>query len=86
MYVLTLMLSWQLAGPIAELDNHPMYLDTLAGQVHLMGFSSWTACMNYKYSLPVTLNGAPQPYKVTGKTCHTAAYLGLTAEVPAGTQ
>ena len=80
MYVLTLILSWQLAGPIAELDNHQMFVDTLGGQIHLTGFPNWSTCMAYKYTLPVTLNGAPQPYTVTSKNCHTAQYLGLAAD------
>jgi hypothetical protein len=84
MYTLTLILSWQLAGPVAEVDSHPMFVDTLRGQIHLTGFTSWSACMNYKYTLPVLLNGASQPYSVKSKSCHTAAYLGQ-AEEPAVT-
>ena len=80
MYVLTLILSWQLAGPIAELDTHPMFVDTLRGRIHLTGFPSLSACMNYQYTMPVTLNGSPQPYTVSGRSCKTASNLGAAAD------
>jgi len=85
MYTLTLILSWQLAGPVAELDTHPMFVDTLGGKIHLTGFASWSACMNYNYQLPVLLNGVAQPYVVKSKSCHTPAYLGqgVDPSVPA---
>jgi hypothetical protein len=72
MYTLTLILSWHLAGAVAELDNHPMYVDTMGGQIHLTGFKSRSACLNYKYSMPVQLNGAAQPYSITSRSCTAA--------------
>ena len=79
MYTLTLLLSWQLVGPIAELDNHPMYVDTLRGRIHLTGFKSLAACMAYKYAMPVALNGTPQPYVVAGRSCSASTQSAAAA-------
>ena len=73
MYTLTLVLAWHLAGAVAELDSHPMFVDTMGGQIHLTGFTSRSACMAYKYNMPVALNGATQPYTVTSRSCHPAS-------------
>ena len=70
MYTLTLVLAWVLTGPVAELDGHPMFVDTLGGQIHLTGFPDRASCMGYQYSLPVQLNGVAQPYQVVSKSCH----------------
>ena len=83
MYTLTLILSWQLAGPVAELDSHQMFVDTLGGQIHLTGFASRSACMAYQYNMPVSLNGTPQPYVVTSRSCRSTSRHGAAAEMDA---
>jgi len=85
MYTLTLVLSWQLAGPVAEVDNHPMFVDTLGGQIHLTGFTSRSSCLAYKYNMPVSLNGTSQPYTITSRSCHWVAPAAAVAGSAAAT-
>ncbi len=71
MYALTLVLAWHLTWAVAGLDSHPTNVDTMGGQIHLTGFTSRSACMAHEFSMPVALNGTPQPYTETSKTCRT---------------
>ena len=57
-----------------------MFIDTLRGYIHLTGFPSLSAPMNYQYTMPVTLNGSPPPHTVTGRSCKAASGLGVAAD------
>lgn len=72
-YTLRPVLVRKLAGAVAKLDGHPIFGDTMGGQIHLAGFTSRGACLACKYRMPVTLKGAAPPLTISTHTCHATA-------------
>jgi hypothetical protein len=74
MYTLILFLAWSLpTDPLVEIQDatglHQVYLRTHSGSVTIPGFSTWHDCQNFKFNVPVTLNGVPMPYTVSERRC-----------------
>jgi hypothetical protein len=68
-YVLVLLISWTNPGPIVNVDGHDLSVDTTATHVRVHGFTTLAACQAYQLTLPVTLNGSPFAYQITGRSC-----------------
>lgn len=72
MWVLTLYLSWSLPQAIAEVDGHPMYVDTARGQIHFTGFATKSECQAFVFdstTFPVQVLGLPHAFTVTDRSC-----------------